>query len=98
MHVLDERSPLRGYDAARAIEADVRVFLTFEGRDPTLATLVHAIRTYAPEDIRFGMRYTDALTIAEDAYRWMDLTRIGELELDIGDCQEPGWTEGEERQ
>jgi hypothetical protein len=28
MHVLDERSPLHGYDEARAIEADLRLFLT----------------------------------------------------------------------
>jgi inward rectifier potassium channel len=33
MHVLDERSPLHGYDTARAIEADARVFLTLEARD-----------------------------------------------------------------
>jgi hypothetical protein len=52
---------------------------------------VHEIRTYAAEDIRFGMRYTDALTIAEDGTPVMDLTRIGELEPDIGDRQEPGW-------
>jgi hypothetical protein len=34
MHVLDERSPLYGYDAARAIERDARVFVTLEARDP----------------------------------------------------------------
>ena len=36
MHVLDERSPLRGYDAARAIETDARVFVTIKARDPTI--------------------------------------------------------------
>jgi hypothetical protein len=34
MHVLDERSPLYGYDAVRAIERDARVFVTLEARDP----------------------------------------------------------------
>jgi inward rectifier potassium channel len=96
MHVLDERSPLHRYDTARAIEADAGVFLTLEARDPTLATSVHEIRTYAPEDIRFGMRYTDAVTTAEDGTPVLDLTRIGALEPDIGDGQEPGWTEREE--
>src|SRR5215470_9574536 len=95
MHVLDERSPLNGYDRARAIEADARVFVTLEARDPTLATSVHEIRTYMPEDIRFGMRYTDAVTIAEDGTPVADLTRIGALEPDVGDRQEPGWTERE---
>jgi len=96
MHVLDERSPLHGYDAKRAIETDARVFVTLEARDPTLATTVHDIRNYGPEDIRFGMRYRDAVTTAEDGTPILDLTRIGELEPDVGDCQEQGWTEREE--
>jgi inward rectifier potassium channel len=61
MHVLDERSPLHGYDMARAIEADAQVFVMLEARDPTLATMVHDIRNYAARDIRFGMRFSDAL-------------------------------------
>lgn len=96
MHVLDERSPLHGYDLARAIEADARVFVTLEARDPTLATSVHEIRTYVPEDIRFGMRYSDALTTAKDGTPVLDLTSIGALEPDVGDHQEQGWTEREE--
>src|SRR5215831_7724313 len=36
MHVLDERSPLNGYDAARAIKANAQVFVLLEARDPTL--------------------------------------------------------------
>jgi inward rectifier potassium channel len=96
MHVLDERSPLHGYDAARTIERDARVFLTLEARDPTLATVVHDIRYYAPEDIRFGMRYADAVSTAQDGTRIADLTRIGALEPDVGDRPEWGWTEREE--
>jgi inward rectifier potassium channel len=96
MHVLDERSPLHGYDAARAIEADAQVFATLEARDPTLATMVHDIRNYAAADIRFGMRYTDAVTTAEDGAPVLDLTKIGQREPDVGDRQEQGWTEREE--
>jgi inward rectifier potassium channel len=97
MHALDERSPLHGYDAARAIEADAQLFVTLEARDPTLATTVHDIRNYAAEDIRFGMRYADALTTAEDRTPVLDLTKIGALELDVGDRPEQGWTEREEQ-
>jgi inward rectifier potassium channel len=96
MHVLDERSPLYGYDSARAIAAKAQVFVLLEARDPTLATTVHDIRNYGPEDIRFGMRYRDAVTTAEDGTPILDLTRIGELEPDVGDRQEQGWTEREE--
>jgi len=69
---------------------------TLEARDPTLAATVHDIRNHAAEDIRFGMRYTDALTTAEDGTPVLDLTRIRELEPDVGDRQEQGWTEREE--
>ena len=99
MHVLDERSPLHGYDAARTIAADARVFVSIEARDPMLATTVQEIRDYAPEDIRFGMRYADAVTIGDDRTPILDLTRIGALEPDAGnDHVEPGWTEREEKQ
>jgi len=96
MHVLDERSPLHGYDTARTIEADVRVFVMLEARDPTLATMVHDTRYYAPGDIRFGMRYRDAVTTAGGGtVVAADLTKIGALEPDVGEHEEPGWTERE---
>jgi inward rectifier potassium channel len=96
MHVLDEGSPLYGFDAARAIEARAQVFVAVEARDPTLATLVHEVRNYAPEDIRFGMRYADAIVAEEDGTLVADLTRIGALEPDVGEHWEAGWTEREE--
>jgi inward rectifier potassium channel len=98
MHVLDEQSPLHGYDTARAIAARAQLFVTLEARDPTLAALVHDIRNYASEDIRFGMRYADAVIMAEDGTPVADLTKIGALEPDVGDHLEPGWTEREEAQ
>ena len=96
MHVVDERSPLHGYDSARTIEANAQVFVLIEAHDPTLATMVHEIRNYAAEDIRFGMRYADPLTTAEDGAPVLDLTRIGALEQDVGDRREQGWTEPED--
>jgi inward rectifier potassium channel len=96
MHVLDERSPLYGYDSAQAIAAAAQLFVTLEARDPTIAASVHDIRTYAPEDIRFGMRYADAVTTAEDDTPVADLTKVGALEPDVGDHLEAGWTEREE--
>ena len=95
MHVLDEHSPLHGFDTARAIAANAQLFVTLEARDPTLAASVNDIRNYAPEDIRFGMRYADALFIAEDGTPVADLSKIGDLEADVGDHLEPGWTERE---
>ena len=98
MHVLDERSPLYSYNESRAIEANLRMFLTLEARDPTLATMVYDGHTYAPEDLRFGMRYADAISISKDGIPVADLTRINVLEQDVSDHLEPGWTEQEEEQ
>lgn len=98
MHVLDERSPLHGFDRARAMAADARIFVTLEARDPTLATTVQDIRNYAAADLRFGMRYADAVTATLDGALSVDLTRIGELEAEGGDDHiEEGWTEQEDR-
>ena len=72
-----------------------QVFVTLEARDPTLATLVHEIRSYAPEDIRFGMRYVDVVTTEEDGTPVADLTKIGEMEPDVGEHPEQGWREQE---
>ena len=96
MHVMDERSPLHGYDATRAIEANAQVFVTIEAHDPTLATTVRDLHNYSAKEIRFGMRYCDAVTTADDGTPVLDLTRIGALEPDVGDRQEQGWTEREE--
>lgn len=53
-------------DAAGAIAADARVFVTLEARDPMLATTMQGLRNYAPGDICFGMRYADAVDTTED--------------------------------
>ncbi len=95
MHVLDERSPLHGYDATRAIEADAQLFVMVEAHDPTLATTVRDLHNYSAKEIRFGMRYSDAMTTTGDGTPLLDLTRIGALEPDVGDRQEQGWTERE---
>ena len=95
MHVLDERSPLYGFDAKRAIEANPQFFVTIEARDPMLAATVYDLRNYSASEIRFGMRYSDALTTERDGTPVLDLTRIGALEPDVGDHQEQGWTERE---
>jgi inward rectifier potassium channel len=96
MHVLDEKSPLYGYTPVRVLQAEARIFVTLEARDPTLAASVHDIRSYAPEDIRFGVRYRDPITIGHDGLPVFDLRTIGILEPDAGDRRETGWTEREE--
>ena len=58
--------------------------------------MVHDLHTYGPKDIGFGMRYMDAITIAEDGTPVADLAKISALEPDVKDHQESGRTEQEE--
>jgi inward rectifier potassium channel len=97
MHVLDERSPLHSYDAARASDSDLRLFVTVEARDPALSATVQQIRSYSPADLRFGMRYADVISVTEDGMLALDLAKIGALEPDVGaERREQGWAEQEE--
>jgi inward rectifier potassium channel len=94
LHVLDERSPLFGFDAARANAADLWVFVTVEARDAALSATVQQIRNYRPADLRFGMRYADAVSATADGMMALDLAKIGALEPDVGaEQREQGWAE-----
>ena len=84
MHHIDEGSPLHGLDAARFAAADVRIFVSFEARDPALALVVHDLRSYTPLDVMFGMRYTDIIINDEYGRPCADISRISELEPDPG--------------
>jgi len=57
---------------------------------------VHEIRTYAPEDIRFGVRYRDPISIGNDGMPVLDLRMIGALEPDVGEWRESGWSDHEQ--
>ena len=80
MHVIDDTSPLATYDAARMEADEVRFVVSIEARDPELAAVVHDLRTYAAADVRFGVRFGDAITREDDGAIVVDLTRISVLD------------------
>ena len=80
MHLIDATSPLFGMDEAAFVEGDTRLFLTLQSHDPVLGTTVHDSRSYAPNTIKFGMRYEDVISQAEDGSPIADLTRISAIE------------------
>jgi inward rectifier potassium channel len=82
MHVIDESSPLFGFDAGRVADTDVRLIVSIEARDPMLAATVHDLKSYGPEDVRPGMRFVDAVIIHDDGLVVADLTLISHLEVD----------------
>jgi inward rectifier potassium channel len=79
MHTIDEHSPLHGMDAKKFIESNVRIFVSFEARDPDLASTVHDMRVYEPADVLFGMRYVDIITNDALGQPIADLTLIDEV-------------------
>ena len=79
MHVIDEASPLAGMDTAAMEGLDLRFFLMIRAEDSTLATTVRDLRTYEAGQVRFGMRYADALSY-NDGAPVLDLDRLGLIE------------------
>jgi inward rectifier potassium channel len=84
LHVIDESSPLYGYDAETLTTTGARLFLTIEARDQALAALVQDMKDYPADRIRFGMRFANAVILDEAGRATADLTRISLLEPDIG--------------
>ncbi len=84
LHVIDADSPLAGYDAHRLARETARLFLSVEARDPVLAATVHDMQDYGPDNIMFGMRFADAVSVDESGHITADLTRLHDLEPDSG--------------
>lgn len=84
IHPIVPGSPLHGMDAAALARDDIRLFLSVDARDPTLAAQVYAIRDYGPADIAFGMRYADAVSMDAQGRTVADLYRLSMIEDDIG--------------
>ena len=80
MHVLDAASPLAGMDREALRRREVRLFLVVTARDPTLAAEVHDIHDYGAEDVAFGMRYAEAVTVDALGRPVADLRLVGTLE------------------
>ena len=82
MHEINENSPLANYDAARFKEDDARLFLTIEARDHAIGAAVHDLRVYTADEVLFGMRYAEAVTLDEQLRPVADLSRLSLIEPD----------------
>jgi inward rectifier potassium channel len=96
MHIIDKTSPLHGMTASQLTENEANFFVTIEARDPTLASVVHEMRTFGPQQVAFGMRYVDMIAIEPDGTPMADMTLISDMEPDIGpERQTGGWSDRE---
>ncbi len=84
IHPIDERSPLRGLDAAQLTESFFRIVISVTGHDETVASSVYAGREYAAEDLVFDGRFVDILRMTPEGERVVDLTRFHDIEQTSG--------------
>jgi inward rectifier potassium channel len=80
IHPIDERSPLRGEDAASLAASSASVIVSFSGWDENLSANIHARHTYDAGRILFGRRLVDVLLDGPDGDRIIDYTRFHDTE------------------
>jgi inward rectifier potassium channel len=80
MHEIDEASPLYGLDGAQLVDRDFRMFVSVTAHDYALGADVYDAKTYAADDIAWGMRYADAVSIDEAGRTIADLSRLSLIE------------------
>jgi inward rectifier potassium channel len=75
-HVLDEESPLYGLTAEDFEAADISLVVVVSGYDIVAAQTVHARKSYQHPEIRFGHRYVDVVSTAQDGRVRIDYGRF----------------------
>jgi len=75
-HVLDERSPLYELTAEDFDAADISLVVVVSGYDVVAAQTVHARKSYQHPEIRFGHRYVDVVSTAQDGRVRIDYGRF----------------------
>ena len=85
MHPIDELSPLAGHTSETLADGDVRFFLSVNAHDVGINSTVHDIKDYRGHQIRFGMRYSDAVSVDAEGRTIADLTRLSLIEPDVPD-------------
>ncbi|HUJ56900.1 MAG TPA: ion channel [Kofleriaceae bacterium] len=76
MHVIDERSPLHGLDAAALAAAELELEVSLIGMDDVTMQTVHTIHTYLDTDIKFGHRFVDTMRALPDGDYVIDLRQF----------------------
>jgi inward rectifier potassium channel len=79
IHRLDEKSPLFGLSPENASERVIRIIVSFTGVDDTMLQPLHARQLYAPEDLRFGVRFVDMISAPVAGTLAIDHSQMDEL-------------------
>ena len=80
MHVINEQSPLWGLTPADLAKREVRLFVSVEARDDALGAQVQDLGFFTHEQILFGKRYGEAVSVDEAGRTVADLSRLSLIE------------------
>ena len=82
MHVIDNDSPLHGLDADALHASDMRLFVTISARDEITGQEVSDFRMFYGGDVKFGVRYVDAIRTVGGDQTIADYAQISAVEAD----------------
>jgi len=80
LHRLDRHSPLYGVTKEMMIAQEMEIVVMLSGLDEALADRVYARHSYSAEDIVWGHKFVDVLSLNEHGRRVVDLTRFHDTE------------------
>ena len=78
-HAIDEDSPLHGASREDLAQAEALLVLTISGLDDSSAQQLNARRTYSQEHIRWGHRYADISSNADDGTLLLDYGKFHDV-------------------
>lgn len=85
MHKIEPDSPLFGMTPERLREDRARLFVTIEAWDVKLGAEVRDLHDYGPEEILFGMRFVDAVSVNDAGIPVADFSRLSDVTTDSGE-------------
>ncbi|MEI9995355.1 MAG: hypothetical protein WDM91_12225 [Rhizomicrobium sp.] len=80
MHRIDRSSPLYGLTPQMLIEQQAEIVAMLSGVDETLADRIYARHSYAAEEIVWGRRFVDVISVSPAGQRVVDLTCFHDTE------------------
>lgn len=80
MHIIDERSPLFGFDEDSLAAADLEVIISLTGLDDTQGQTIHARHAYTPSAIYWHYRFVDIFSETPTGNRAIDLRYFHAIE------------------
>ena len=76
MHAIDEASPLRAWLDNHSAVGNSEIIVVLSGFDEESGQIVHGRWAYTGEDIRWGARFADIISLDEAGVRTIDYTRF----------------------